>query len=530
MKHHFKIVFSVISLAAVQTILAACASPQATAGTIQVEVLADGKRHVVSIQAGSSVQQAVEAAQIELGTLDRVEPPGYTTLTDGAQVTVTRLRESFEIEQVVIPFDRQTVRNESLPEGETRLLQPGKNGLREITYRILYEEGQEVSRSPVKDVILEEPVPEIVMVGVQAAYTPFPIEGRLAFLSGGNAWLVEGTTANRRPVVATSDLDGRVFRLAEDRDYLLFTRLEESEEDTINSLWASATLGSDSELVDLEVDNVIHFADWLPFTESLTVLYSTVEPRPAPPGWQANNDLIRQTFTSAGAILRPTIIIEPNAGGQYGWWGTSFTFSSRSSRLAYARADSVGLVDTEAGSLEPLHDVVAYQTLGDWAWVPWISWGQDDRTLFFVDHGPSIGLESGASSPVFNVVAKPGSSGVLSLALRTGMFAYPVVSPLIEKAGGEIAYQIAYLQAISPLDSENSSYRLTVMDRDGSNPRQLFPPPGEPGLEPHPPAWSPDAQQVAVLYRGDLWVVDVHSGIGQPLTNNGQTVTFDWKP
>jgi hypothetical protein len=530
MKRENKIAICLIFATASQMLLAACAGPQATAGTIQVEVLADGKRHTVSVQAGSSAQQAVEAAQIELDALDRVEPPGYTTLTDGAQVSVTRIRESFEIEEVVIPFDRQTIRNESLPEGETRLLQPGKNGLREITYRILYEEEQEVSRSPVKDVILEEPIPEIVMIGVQAAYTPFPIEGRLAYLSSGNAWLLEGTTANRRPIVLTGDLDGRIFSLAENQDFLLFTRLEQEDDDTINSLWASPTLSAETELIDLEAENVIHFAAWLPGVESLTVLYSSVEPRPAPPGWQANNDLIRATFTSAGVVLRPTVIVEPNAGGQYGWWGTTFVFSPRSGRLAYARADSVGLVDTENGNLETVHELVAYQTLGDWAWVPWITWGQDDRTLFFVDHGESIGLESAASSPVFNVVAKPGSSGILPLAPRTGMFAYPVVSPLIEKSGGEIAYKIAFLQAISPLDSENSNYRLMVMDRDGSNPRQLFPSAGEPGLEPHPPSWSPDAEQIAVLYRGDVWVVDVESGIGQPLTSDGQTVTFDWKP
>lgn len=530
MKRRFGAIPGMIFLLVLPILTSSCASPQATVGTIQVEVLADGQRHTVAIQAGSTVQQAVGAAGVELDALDRMEPPAYTTLTDGAQVSITRIEETFEIEEVVIPFDRQTIRNETLPEGETRLLQPGKNGLREITYRILYEEGQEVSRSPVKDVILEEPVPEIVMVGVQAAYTPFPIEGRLAYLSAGNAWMLQETTANRQPVVLTGDLDGRVFRLSESSEYLLFTRLEDEEEETINSLWAASTIGADSEFVDLQVENIIHFASWVPGTDSLSVVYSTVEPRPSPPGWQANNDLIRLTFTSAGVVLRPTVIVEPNAGGQYGWWGTSFAYSPRSSRLAYARADGIGLVDLEEGRLNPLHDITAYQTLGDWAWVPWITWGHDGRTLYFVDHGEPVALESAAASPVFNVVALPGAGGLLPLASRSGMFAYPLVSPLVEKPGGEVAYQIAFLQAISPLDSESSNYRLMVMDRDGSNVRTLFPPAGEPGLEPHPPAWSPDAGQIAVLYRGDLWVVDVDTGIGQPLTSDGQTITFDWKP
>jgi uncharacterized protein YabE (DUF348 family) len=78
---------------------------------------------------------------------------------------VTRLEESFEVEQVTLPFPQQTLRNEALPQGETRLLQPGENGLQEITYRIVTEEGVEISRTPVKSQIVDEPKPEILMVG-----------------------------------------------------------------------------------------------------------------------------------------------------------------------------------------------------------------------------------------------------------------------------------------------------------------------------------------------------------------------------
>jgi uncharacterized protein YabE (DUF348 family) len=50
-------------------LLAACAGPQATVGTIRVEVSADGSSQTVEIAAGSTVQQALERAQIELGQL-----------------------------------------------------------------------------------------------------------------------------------------------------------------------------------------------------------------------------------------------------------------------------------------------------------------------------------------------------------------------------------------------------------------------------------------------------------------------------
>jgi hypothetical protein len=513
--------------------LTSCARPQATAGTIQIQILADETRYEIGIPSGSTVQEAIEIANLELGTLDRIEPPGYTLLTEGTVVQITRLSERFEIEEIIIPFDRQTIRNEGLPEGEIRLLQPGENGLQEITYRILEEEGIEVSRAPVKNVILRDPEPEIVMVGVQATYTPLPIEGRLAYVSGGNAWLVQGDTGNRRPLVLTGDLDGRVSRLSPDGRWFLFTRQEPDDEDLINSLWMISTAELDAEPIDLRAGNIIHFADWVPSEISLSIVYSSVEPRVAPPGWQANNDLIRIPLSTSGRVLREVEILEANAGGQYGWWGTTFFWGYDSSHLAYARADSVGLVDLDEGLIIPIREFAPFQTMGDWAWVPGVSWGHDNQTLYFVSHGEPLGLENPNASPIFDLVALTGRDGLsLNLANRTGMFAYPVVSPANELPNGEISYKVAYFQALSPLESEDSNYRLMVMDRDGSNRLELFPAAGEPGLEPQGAqiAWSPLADRVSVLYRGDLWIIDVTTGVGQRVTGDGQTLNYDWKP
>jgi len=510
--------------------LASCAGPQATAGMIAVVAHADGITHSVDVPSGSTVQQALAQAGIGLGPLDRVAPPGYTVLTEGVEITVTRVLERFEVQTVAIPFEHQTIRNESLPEGETRLLQAGSNGIQQVTYRILEEEGVEMSRAPVQTVVVQEPLSEIVMVGAQAAYAPLEIEGTLAYLSGGNAWVMRDTSGGRRPLVVSGDLDGRIFRLSPDGLWLLFTRHGEEDEGVINTLWAVSTTEADAEPVDLNVANVVHFADWAPTSPPLTIAYSTVEPSPSAPGWQANNDLRLLTFNPLGFATRRRVLIEPNAGGQYGWWGTSFAWGS-SGTLAYARADSIGTVELSDPFFTPLLEITPLQTLGDWAWVPGIAWGRDGRSIYFIDHGTPLSLEDPAASPVFNLVAMPGPGApTLSLSPQTGMFSQPVVSPAIELPSGEDSYLVAYLQALAPLESADSRYRLAVVDRDGSNARTLFPPPGEAGLEPQAVIWSPDGARIALVYRGDLWVVDVASGSGQPLTGDGQTVLVDWMP
>jgi hypothetical protein len=201
--------------------------------------------------------------------------------------------------------------------------------------------------------------------------------------------------------------------------------------------------------------------------------------------------------------------------------------------LAYARADGVGLIDTRDAEFEPTHDIVPLLTGSDWAWVPGLAWGSNSRTLYLVDHAAPVGIEDPTASPAFDLIAlsSPGASGV-PLVARTGMFAYPSVSPSEINPSGEISSQIAFLQAFSPLESESSSYRLMVMDRDGSNLRSLFPEAGQPGIaqdELAPPVWSPDGGRLAMVYRGDLWIIDVATGAGQPLTGDGLTTALDWK-
>ena len=525
--------FTILGFAvACSAALVACIGPQATAGAVSIVVAVDGGELRASIPSGSTALQAVEAAGVELGELDRLQPPAYTLVTDGTRIEVTRLEESFEIEQVVLPFPQQTLRNEALPEGETRLLQPGENGRQEITYRIVKEQGLEISRTAVRSEVVVEPKPEIRMIGALTAYSPVPIEGTLAYVSAGNVWTVSGDSGSRTPLTTSGDADGRILQLSPEGAWVAYTRHDPEEAEEINSLWAVSALGRQPEPFALGVPNVVHFADWSPNPGELVLAYSTVEPRPAAPGWQANNDLRLISIRPDGESGRPGAnrpLLAPNSGGQYGWWGSSFAWASDAARLAYARPDGIGMITVEDSAVTPLLEMTPYQTLGDWAWVPGVSWGWDDRTLYTVRHGAPVGLETEGASPVFDLVAlQPTSGAALSLNPRSGMFAAPAVSPPQILSNGEVDHQVAFLQALTPLESESSRYRLAVIDRDGSNAQVLFPAEGEPGLEAHRIAWSPDGARIAVTYQGDLWVVDIATAQAHRLTSDGQVSAIDW--
>jgi len=510
-------------------LITSCRSPQ-IGKEITVKITADGTTREVNIPEGSAVSQAFQIAGIVAGNSDRSEPPFYAVLNNGDTVKLTRVEEKFETAQVVVAYERQIVRNETLPEGETRLVQAGVNGLQEVTYRRILEDKIEISKSAVKTVVLNDALPEIIMVGARSSFTPLNIPGALAYLASGSAWVMEGSTANRRILVGTGDLDGRIFKLSPNGEYLIFTRKSKKPaSQEINTLWAVRVKSIEPKPVWLQAANVVHFAEWIPGTNS--VAYSTVEPRAAAPGWQANNDLYRVSVTAGGD---PRKMLDASSGGVYGWWGMSFAYSP-DARLAYSRPDGIGLIDQDRGYLKPLLNITPFNTHSDWAWIPPLVWGADGKSLYYMIHAPAPAPVPREESPFFNISALSfENEAAVSMVDSAGMFAYPVVSSM-RWNGRERFFQIAYLQSIFPAQSENSRYRLMVMDRDGSNRKALFPPPDASGIEPQTPAWAPDPLEgqadnfIALAYQGNLWLIDSGNGKTYQVTGDGLVGKMDWK-
>jgi resuscitation-promoting factor RpfB len=158
--------------------------------------------------------------------------------------------------------------------------------------------------------------------------------------------------------------------------------------------------------------------------------------------------------------------------------------------------------------------------------------------LYTVDHVSLAGSASPEESPLFDLTAIPLVGGApVRLVSQSGMFSYPMPSPLQTLSSGENDYQIAYLQSIFPTQSETSRYRLAVMDRDGSDRRVLFPAEGSPGIIPQIGwgAWSPekfestDSYNLAVIYQNNLWMVDVYGGEARQITGDDLVSRVDWK-
>lgn len=72
--------------------------------------------------------------------------------------------EKLVTEQEVIPFE--TITKEATGEGtkQNKVIQKGKNGLKEVTYKVKYQNDEEIERTEISSTIISEPVNKIVEV------------------------------------------------------------------------------------------------------------------------------------------------------------------------------------------------------------------------------------------------------------------------------------------------------------------------------------------------------------------------------
>jgi len=520
--------------------LAACL-PADPVGSRTVTLLVDGETRAFDTDA-LTVRDLLDEASVSLDDDDRVEPVEPTFIEDGMAVRVIRVEVRTETEQREIPFERRTVREASIPAGETRLLEPGATGVEELAYRILLEDGVEVERRLVRQVTIQEPRTEVILIGVQAERGPVPITGTVVYIANRNAWAIQTISSNQHRLTDAGDLDSRVVALSPDGSYLLFTRVPtssvrlgggdevESAIVSLNTLWMIETATADAESVRLDAESVL-WAGWEPTcragstTAACPIAYSTGLPAEGNPGWKAENDLwiARLDLDTDGAqLVSSRRLVEPSAGGAYGWWGTAFAWSGDGRRLAYARADEVGVFRASDGRMTVLARFPPYRTYAPWVWTPTVSWSPEGDFVVVTLHGSSPTGGEPEDSPVFDVWALAADGTITAeLVSEAGMWAAPSYAP-------EGDY-VAFGRARSPYVSQSSGYDLYLMDRDGSDRRLLFPPEDELGLDYPEFVWGPGGDRLIIVYQGNLYLITIADDQVRQLTDEGNVTAIRWQ-
>nr|WP_182080377.1 G5 and 3D domain-containing protein [Anaerobacillus isosaccharinicus]MBA5584140.1 DUF348 domain-containing protein [Anaerobacillus isosaccharinicus]QOY37451.1 DUF348 domain-containing protein [Anaerobacillus isosaccharinicus] len=120
----------------------------------------------------TTVADFLEAEDIILGELDRVEPSQGEIVKANTNINIVRVQKVTDVVEEGINFATVTRNDNSLTRGTEREVQSGQKGKVAKHYEVILENGKEVSRELVKTETIQESKDRIVAVGTKQIVQP----------------------------------------------------------------------------------------------------------------------------------------------------------------------------------------------------------------------------------------------------------------------------------------------------------------------------------------------------------------------
>lgn len=115
----------------------------------------------------TTVGQAIKEKNIITQPDDVITPSTDTVLTSQTQIFITRVGTTIEAREEVIPMQVETIEDPLLAVGRTTVRQKGSPGRKVVTYQIELQNGKEVARTPIQEIIAVEAVKEVIVKGTK---------------------------------------------------------------------------------------------------------------------------------------------------------------------------------------------------------------------------------------------------------------------------------------------------------------------------------------------------------------------------
>ncbi len=141
-----------------------------------------GKKPVKLNIPALTAREALQEMGVKIDKHDQIKPGGKAELEDGDKVVFTDIRVvTKRVKNEAIDFSTIERADDSMLEGETSVVRSGDDGLRDVTYRITYRNGELVARKVLQQDVLDQPRAAIVKVGTQEQPTA-------NYASGNSVW------------------------------------------------------------------------------------------------------------------------------------------------------------------------------------------------------------------------------------------------------------------------------------------------------------------------------------------------------
>lgn len=131
-----------------------------------VRVVADGKTKRIDTTE-STVSDVLDEAKIKVDKNDEVKPKPGKAVDDGDRVVVTRIKVKKRTVTKDIDYDTKVRKDSSMFKDEEDVVREGESGAREVTYRLVYADGELRDRNKLNSEVTSKPVKQIEVHGTK---------------------------------------------------------------------------------------------------------------------------------------------------------------------------------------------------------------------------------------------------------------------------------------------------------------------------------------------------------------------------
>ncbi len=134
---------------------------------VPVKLTVGAARPVIMFTNAATLVGLMQAMDLELNPLDRVQPRGIATLFLGADIRLIRISRFRESGLETIPFATVIHYSSDLPAAAVRIVSPGRPGQLSIVYRVTKRNGKVVRREVLSVRLASAPVAQVEVHGTR---------------------------------------------------------------------------------------------------------------------------------------------------------------------------------------------------------------------------------------------------------------------------------------------------------------------------------------------------------------------------
>lgn len=133
--------------------------------------ISNGGKNLIYKTNQETVEDILKEFNIKLSSKDIINKKLDEIVKPNDEIIITRVKEEVDTQVLEIPCEVEYIEDASLLEGQTKEHIKGENGKLEIKYRITYKNGVPIKKQKISEVILIEPIKQIVKKGILKADT-----------------------------------------------------------------------------------------------------------------------------------------------------------------------------------------------------------------------------------------------------------------------------------------------------------------------------------------------------------------------